>query len=271
LSYLNPYTHLEALTILAIISLLSIKFRFIDSGGVATSFIVGYLIYVFGGRIYFLTLITFYLVSVAFTKIRVRRVKEVENKEDGVRGWRNVVANGLTATVTAVASGLSTDQKILFAAYLGALSSAFADTLATEIGLLYPRMPRLITNMKIVKPGTPGAVTYLGYLGGLIGMTALTLISSTIDKRFTFYEAAIMIYSSGLIGMTLDSILGATVQAKYRCRICGKNTESSTHCGATAEKIKGVKYINTHTVNLIATIIGAIAATILVEALNVTK
>ena len=271
MSYLNPYTHLEALAILAIIFLLSIKFRFIDSGGVATSFIVGYLIYVFGGRIYFLALITFYLVSVAFTKIRVRRIKEVENKEDGVRGWRNVIANGLTATITAVASGLSTDQKIFFAAYLGALSSAFADTLATEIGLFYPRMPRLITNMKKVKPGTPGAVTCLGYLGGLIGMTTLTLISSTIDKRLTFYEAAIIIYSSGLVGMTVDSILGATVQAKYRCRICSKNTESPTHCGSSAEKIEGVKYINTHTVNLIATIIGAIIAIILVEVLNLTK
>jgi uncharacterized membrane protein len=98
LSYLNPYIHLEALTILAVIFLISMKFRFIDRGGVVTSFIVGYIIYVFGGRVYFLALLTFYLVSVAFTKIRVRRVKEVENKEDGVRGWRNVLANGLTAT-----------------------------------------------------------------------------------------------------------------------------------------------------------------------------
>ncbi|MCL7383587.1 MAG: DUF92 domain-containing protein [Thaumarchaeota archaeon] len=271
MSYLNPYIHLEALTILAIIFLISMKFRFIDRGGVVTSFIVGYIIYVFGGRVYFLALLTFYLVSVAFTKIRVRRVKEVENKEDGVRGWRNVLANGLTATATAVASGLSAEQKILFAAYLGALSSAFADTLATEIGLLYPRMPRLIINMKKVKPGTPGAVTYLGYMGGLIGMTTLTLISSTIDKRLTFYEAAIIIYSSGLVGMTIDSILGATVQAKYRCRVCSKNTESSTHCGSTAEIIEGVKYINTHTVNLIATIIGAIVATIILEVLNTIK
>jgi len=271
LSYLNSYIHLEALTILTIIFLLSIKFRFIDSRGVATSFIVGYLIYVFGGRVYFLALITFYLVSVAFTKIRVRIVKEVGNKEDGVRGWRNVIANGLTATITAVASGLSTDQKIFFAAYLGALSSAFADTLATEIGLLYPRMPRLITNMKKVKPGTPGAVTHLGYLGGLIGMTTLTFISSTIDKRLSFYEAAIIVYSSGLIGMTVDSILGATVQAKYRCRTCGKNTESSSHCGSNAEQIEGIKYINTHTVNLIATIIGAIIAITILNTLTTMK
>ena len=271
MSYLNPFTHIEALTILVIIFLLSIKFKFVDLEGLATSFIVGYLIYVFGGREYFLALITFYLISVVFTKIRVRRVKELENKEDGVRGWRNVVANGLTVTVAAVASGLSTDQKIFFAAYLGALSSAFADTLATEIGLLHPRMPRLITSMKRVKPGTPGAVTHLGYLGGLIGMTTLTLISSTIDKRLSFYETAIIVYSSGLIGMTVDSILGATVQAKYRCRVCGKNTESSIHCGSTAVQIEGVKYINTHTVNLISTIIGAIIAITILNTLNIIK
>lgn len=271
MSYLDPLTHLEIITILAIIFLLSIKFKFIDVRGAATSLVVGYLIYVFGGRTYFLALIAFYLVSVVFTKIRVRMVKEVENKETGVRGWRNVVANGFTATIAAVASGLSGEQKIFYAAYLGALSSAFADTLATEIGLLYPKMPRLITSMKRVEPGTPGAVSTLGYLGGLLGMTILALISSTVNKRLTLNEVLAVIYSSGLVGMTIDSILGATVQAKYRCRTCGKNTESSVHCGLRADQIKGVKYINTHTVNFVATIIGAIIASIVITFLTTTR
>lgn len=271
MSYLNPLLHLEAIAILAMIFLLSIRFKFIDLGGAATSSIVGYLIYVFGGRSYFLALIAFYLVSVVFTKVRVRRVQEVENKEDGVRGWRNVVANGFTATITAVLSGLSGEQKTFYTAYLGALSSAFADTLATEIGLLYPRMPRLITSMKKVKPGTPGAVTPLGYLGGLMGMTILVFVSSTMDKRLPLHEVLVIIYSSGLIGMTVDSILGATIQAKYRCRMCGKNTESSTHCGLIAEQLKGMRYIDTHTVNLIATIVGAVVASTMATVLTTMK
>jgi len=260
LGYLDVFTHLEALAILLLIFLISIVFKFVDFGGIIASFIVGYLIYVFGGREYFIALITFYLVSVILTKIRVKKVREVENKEDGVRGWRNVVANGFTATVAAVASGLSADHRVFFATYLGALSSAFADTLATEVGLMYPGMPRLITSMKKVKPGTPGAVTPLGYMGGLMGMTVLALVASIIDKRLSFYEVAAIVFLPGLVGMTIDSILGATIQAKYRCRICGKNTESSSHCGEKSEQIKGVRYINTHTVNLIATIIGGTIA-----------
>jgi len=271
LSYLDPLTHLEAITILAIIFLLSIKFKFVDVGGVTASFVVGYVIYVFGGRNYFLALIAFYLVSVVFTKIRVRKVREVENKESGIRGWRNVVANGITATIAAIASGLSGEEKIFYAAYLGALSSAFADTLATEIGLLYPKMPRLITSMRKVKPGTPGAVTTLGYLGGLIGMTILALISSTIDRKFTLHEVFAIIFSSGLVGMTVDSLLGATVQAKYRCRICGKKTESPIHCGLRAEQVEGIEYINTHTVNFVATVIGAVTASIVTTFLTTTR
>lgn len=267
MNYLNPFTHLEALTVLLLIFLISITFRFVDHRGLIASFVVGYIIYIFGGREYFIALITFYLISVILTKIRVKKVREVENKEDGVRGWRNVVANGFTATVTAVAAGLSANYKIFFATYLGALSSAFADTLATEVGLLYHGMPRLITNMKKVRPGTPGAVTTLGYLGGLMGMTILTLIASTIDKRLSFYEVAAVVYLSGLAGMTVDSILGATIQAKYRCRVCGKNTESSTHCEAESEKIEGVRYIDTHAVNLIATMVGGLIGYTLVNML----
>lgn len=246
------------------IFILSLRFRFVDIGGIITSSIVGYLIYVFGGREYFLALLTFYLISVVFTKIRVRRVKNLQNKEDGVRGWRNVIANGGVATVAAVMAGLSTHEELFFAVYLGAISSAFADTLATEIGLLYPKMPRLITNMKEVKPGTPGAVTPLGYLGGLAGLTILTLLTSLVQKRLPVNEVAVTVYSSGLVGMTIDSLLGASIQAKYRCTVCGKLTESPHHCGKSAEHLKGFKLIDTHTVNFIATLVGAtVALTIL--------
>lgn len=260
MTYLDISTHLEASIILLAIFIVSLRFRFVDLGGIVTSFIVGYLVYVFGGREYFLVLIIFFLVSVVLTKIRVRRVRNLQNKEDGVRGWRNVIANGCTATVAAVMAGLSNDEKVFFAAYLGAISSAFADTLGTEVGLLYPRMPRLITSMKKVNPGTPGGITPLGYLGGFAGLTILTIVISLVDRRLLIDELAAIIYPSGLVGMTMDSLLGAGIQAKYRCIVCGKLTESPIHCGQHAEHVEGFKLINTHTVNFIATVIGTITA-----------
>lgn len=260
MALLDPFRHLEALAILIPIFLISLRFRFIDMGGVAASFAVGYLVYVFGGREYFAVLLTFYLVSVSFTKLRVRTVKEAHNKENGVRSWKNVLANGCTATLAAVMAGISSDERTFFAIYLGAISSAFADTLATEIGLLYPGKPRLITSMREVRPGTPGGVTPLGYLGGVVGMIILALVVHLLDKRMVAGELVAIIFSSGLVGMTVDSILGASIQAKYRCRGCGKDVESPYHCGQPAEHLTGLKPVDTHVVNLLATVGGALTA-----------
>ncbi|MCF8885047.1 MAG: DUF92 domain-containing protein [Nitrososphaerota archaeon] len=271
MTYTDITLHIEAIIVLSIISVTSIKFKFVDKSGIISSLLVGYPIYVFGGREYFILLLTFFFISAIMTKIRMRKVKYVYNKEDGVRSWRNVVANGLVVTVTAIGAGLSNNGRTFFTAYLGALSTAFADTLGTEVGLLYKGKPRLIINMKKVNPGTPGAVTLLGYLGGVIGLTILTLLVTLTCNKIRFHAASLIIYCSGLVGMTIDSFLGALVQAKYRCGVCGKITESSFHCESKAEQIQGLKYINTHTVNLIATIIGGIIAVVLTDLFNLLE
>lgn len=255
---------MEAVTILTLISILSLKLQLMDWKGVVAALPVGYLIYVFGGRGYFTLLLIFYLFSSLATKLRVRRLKMTLNEESSVRSWRNVVSNGLAAALASTASGFTGGSPIYSAAFLGALATAFADTLATEIGLLYPGMPRLITSMKKVKPGTPGAVSPLGYLAALIALGTLSL-ASIPTRILPPHSLTTTIFIPGLIGITIDSLMGATIQAKYRCPKCGKEIESPTHCGTKAQKISGTKPVNTHTVNLISTITGALAAALLIK------
>ena len=261
---LNPIVHIEAATIVLILALLSLKLKLLDRGGILASIPIGYVIYVFGGVDYFILLLVFYLASGAATKLRVRRIGRDLFDKDSIRGWRNVVANGATAAIISLLNITGFNRDRITAAYLGAVGTAFADTLATEIGLLYPGEPRLITNMKKVLRGTPGAVSPYGYLGGIGAL--LILILSSMAMGATGLRLVVATMVSGVLGMTIDSVLGATIQSKYRCVICGKLTESRVHCGMAAEMVDGISLIDTHMVNLISIMLGALTAYLIASA-----
>lgn len=260
----DPTLQLEAVAILAVISLLSLKFRILDSKGVTASIIIGYLVIIFGGLNYFVILLVFFLVSAAVTRLRVKVVGESFVEKDWIRSWRNVLANGLAPTFAIILPiTLGEGSKIMAVGYLGAIGTAFADTLATEIGLLYEGKPRLITSFEKVEKGTPGAISPYGYLGGLLALILLSGLAPIAG--LTFSSAALIIIFSGLLGMTIDSVLGAGVQAKYRCQTCRKIVENGFHCGQPAEKISGIGWINTHVVNLVSTSLGAVLAIVLLQ------
>jgi len=260
LSFIKPLAQLEAIAILATIAIISLKFKLLDRDGVLASLPIGYIILTMASIQHFIILLTFFSVSGIATRIRVKRIGKALIEKDWIRSWRNVFANGFTPTLAVILAAIAPSQRSLFAisGYLGAIGTAFADTLATEIGLLYPKKPRLITNLKKVERGTPGAVSPYGYLGGALA----ALIICCLAYAFEFQSSVFLIitFASSIIGMTVDSVLGASIQARYRCTVCGKLTESSHHCGQPARKIAGIGVINTHTVNLLSTMIGALTA-----------
>jgi len=110
--------------------------------------------------------------------------------------------------------------------------------------------------MKPAPRGTPGAVSPYGYAASVLALTILAGMLALYGKA----SLILPLYIAGIVGVTMDSILGATVQARYRCTVCGKETESSVHCGKRAEKISGITLISTHTVNLLSTLTGATIA-----------
>ena len=253
----SPLIHLEAAIILAIIAALSLKLKFLDLKGVIASIVIGYVIIVLGGLNYFAILLAFFIISSMVTRLRVKAVGEQHIDKDWVRGWRNVLANGLAPMLAILIPRiLSCDERIMAAGYLGAVGTAFADTLATEIGLFYRGKPRLITSLEKVEKGTPGAVSPYGYLGCIIALIILGALAWILGAASP--KLALMLIPAGVIGTTIDSLLGAGIQGKYKCRECGRIVENPHHCGQQAQYLSGLTRINTHMVNLISTILGAL-------------
>src|SRR5450756_738248 len=95
------------------------------------------------------------------------------------RGYRNVFGNGLVALVCAIAFGI-TGNVLLIAAYVGAIATATGDTLASEIGQTYRKLPRLITDLKVVPTGADGGITTLGEVSALAGAGAIAIIAALL-------------------------------------------------------------------------------------------
>ncbi|MHA1711732.1 MAG: DUF92 domain-containing protein [Candidatus Freyarchaeota archaeon] len=274
------------------LGLASVKAKAVDVSGLLAGLVVGLAIWVFTSWTWFIMVMTFHIVAAVFTKYKYERKRKqgVAQEKGGARAWTNVFANGGVAAFLAVMEGLCLlaiplgNFDMFLAGFLGAVATGTADTLATEIGLLYPKDPRLIINpLKRVPPGTSGGVSPLGemaiLLSGLIigGVAALLYqlnlldavggINGLIIRVIDYLGIGVPVWTkllmisvmSGFIGSTVDSVIGATIQSLFKCNVCGKITEREEHCGQVTRQLKGYRVIDNNIVNLAATAVGALS------------
>jgi len=246
------------------------KAHILDEGGAISAFLIGFVTFVVpaDGWKWFLVLLVFLMVSSYWThyKYQAKRKKGFAQEKGGARGWPNVSANGVIAGLLALSVPFF-PRELVLAAFLGAVATANADTLATEIGLLNPSDPRLITNLrKIVPAGTSGGISIFGELATLFGALVIGIAAGLLGMTGNpGWPLSVIIGTTmiaGLVGCSVDSIIGATVQGIYRCSVCNKITENRRHCGSPSIPLRGRKVIDNNVVNLIATIFGAAFAVI---------
>jgi len=298
---LDPLNIVVAIVVLGLLAVLSYKKHIVTKSGLVAAFLLGLGIWLLASWAWFFLMLLFFLVTAQFThyKYQLKRSYGAAQDKGGARAWPNVLANGVLPLAFAVASfalvvllggdayghamvgvGLVAIPMpitgICFAAFLGALATATADTLATEIGLLNPTPPRLITNLRrVVPPGTSGGVSLAGELATLMGSLLIGGAAAILASPFWIPIAGSMLLPldpltsvlvavvGGFVGCTVDSLFGATIQGMWRCRVCGKLTEKRAHCGEPADYVRGNRFFDNHVVNLVSGLIGALVAALL--------
>ena len=204
------------------------------------------------------TLIAFFLSSTVLSEAGCRRrqasTEDVIEKGGERDAWQ-VIANGGPFAAAALASLFSPSPEwtVLGA---GAIAASNADTWATEIGTLSRRLPRSITTLRQVIPGTSGGVTLLGIVASIAGAAFIALVVLVGGWTASSACAALI---GGTFGSIVDSILGSTVQEKRWCHSCGRGTERAVHtCGAETASAGGVSWIRNDAVNFLSSIAGAL-------------
>lgn len=253
------------------IGLVAYRRRSLTRGGAAGAVATGTTIFGLGGWSWGLALIYFFVSSTLLSHFREKeKASTAADKfsKGSQRDIAQVAANGGLASLYAALASTTRSkplQQTLQAGFAGALATATADTWATEIGVLSPHKPRLLTTGQPVAPGTSGGVTPLGALASAAGACTLGL-SLWITQGFRKSLAALPFISliSGLIGSLCDSLLGATVQAMFFCPTCRRETERRVHaCGTPTQLARGLLLCNNDVVNFFATLAGSLTAIVL--------
>lgn len=249
--------------------------------GAVGAVIVGTAIFGFGGWVWGLVLITFFVLSTLLSHYKeADKEKLAEKFAKGLRrDLGQALANGGAGALIALVAWFKPGPAML-AAFVGALATVNADTWATELGVLSKKPPRLITTWKPVEVGTSGGVSALGTLATLVGALVIgmaALLFTGLDGLFGgsayalvgsealgLWEALWLPGAAtvgGLAGSVFDSILGATIQGIFFCPACAKETEKALHtCGTETRQVRGWRWLNNDMVNFISSVIGALVA-----------
>jgi uncharacterized protein (TIGR00297 family) len=202
----------------------------LDLWGTLAMVIMGIIIIFSAGISWLLLILIFLILSLVATR-QSKYYKQNLGIYEGKRTAKNVISNGVVAFIMAAFGGYYLP---LVGGFIGAIATATADTLASEIGIL--QRPRLITTMRKVDPGTDGAISVLGTLVGIIGAAIIGIAAfflGIISDPVLSLKIAVI---SGTVGCFMDSILGAVFERR--------------------------NFINNEHVNLLATITGALVGII---------
>jgi uncharacterized protein (TIGR00297 family) len=238
-----------------IIAFLAYRAHSLSRAGAYAAFFLGTIIFGLGGWEWGVLLLTFFITSSALShafKKNKRGLHEKYSKGDQ-RDAGQVFANGGIPAIFALLHFFQPDETWLWVAFASSLAAANADTWATEVGVLNPSQPRLITKLGMrVEKGTSGAISWTGTLASLAGAALIGLLASFTGLEPASASTVMIVTLAGFAAALFDSFLGATVQAMYFCPKDNKETEQHPihSCGTPTTRIRGWAWLNNDWVNV---------------------
>lgn len=182
--------------------------------GVAGGLLVGMTIATFGGLAGFAVLGFFFLLGSAATRLgyAAKARRGIAQERGGARGAVHALANcSVAAYLAFLAGSIPADGRAgLWLAFVASLATAACDTLGSEIGPLGSGQPFLITRLRQVPAGTPGAVSLLGTAAGAAGALLVGLVAALFHVIPLRWVTLVPV--AALFGTFLESFLGATLE-----------------------------------------------------------
>ena len=229
------YHSLPFILMLVAIVVASIATRKLTVGGALTGAVIAILIFLGFGYTCVSMLATFFILGTVATtwKKKEKTLIKVQYDQSVRRDAGQVFANGGIAGMAGALSYLFPSGASLCNLMMAAsLSSAMADTLSSELGMIYGRRFYNIISWKKDAKGLDGVISLEGTLIGVIGSAIIALIYTLglgWDKGFW------IIILAGTIGNLSDSAVGALLERKHLLTNNGVNFLNTFIAAAVAE------------------------------------
>ena len=237
-----------------IIAYLAYRAHSLNKSGAIAATITGSVIFGIGGWQWAILLLTIFITSSILSLAFKKRKQGLNEKysKGHERDAGQVFGNGGIATLFAALHFFFPESTLPWVGFATALAAVNADTWATELGVLNPHPPRIITNLKnIVEKGTSGGISFIGTLAALAGSALIGIFAAFLHPTPDSVSIFIIVTIAGLAGALFDSLLGATVQAMYFCPKDNKETEKHPlhTCGTPTTLIRGWSWLTNDWVN----------------------
>lgn len=188
----------------------------LDFSGIIAATLTGLTVSLLGHWTWLVVLFVFLLIGSVATKWRIdeKRALSLEEANEGLRGWRNVLANGGAVSIVAIYNYLSPGEEWIYFAAVSSISVALSDTLASEIGSLDIRT-RSITTLQSVPAGTNGGMSPTGTIAAFLGALTIAFVGvllSPNDLSISNNHLFILLTVIGWLGCQVDSLLGALLE-----------------------------------------------------------
>ena len=230
----------------------------VDLGGAAAGIMVGTVIFGFGGPLFWVVLMAFFISSTALSSAGSRRKEPLKkiHQKGSRRDAFQVLANGGVGAACALLYWLTANPgwAVGFAV---SFASSNADTWASEIGELSRRDPVSLLTFRRVPRGVSGGVSPLGtvmaaagavFIGVVFGLENLYLRAVPAE----LLEVAGFVALGGFAGALVDSVLGATVQAQYEGGGAVLTELKANEAGRPNRLVRGLAFVNNDVVNFLS-------------------
>lgn len=206
--------YIGLLIVLALAVWLSIRTKKLTNAGAFTGGLLAGLIYLGAGYGGIVLLGTFFLLGTLATSWQISEKQKnfMAEKNKGRRNAAQVIANGGVAGILGLLACFFPEKASIYQLMLAAsLAAATADTLSSELGMLYGRKFYNMLTLKKDHKGLDGVVSVEGTLFGIAGSTVIALLYTVF---FGWDIAVVWIIVAGTVGNIADSFLGATLERK---------------------------------------------------------
>lgn len=201
-----------AVAVNAVVAWLGYRAKSVSVSGMIAGAVIGSIIWAAAGPSAWTLLFAAFLVATLTSRVGIARKTRLGIAEErgGRRGAGNAFANTGIAAIAAAAAVTTPYSASALVAFAAALTAGGSDTVASEIGKAWGRRTFLISTLRPVPPGTPGALSLEGTAAGLAAAFALGALA--IAVRLVTPAALLPIVVGATVGAFAESALGATLE-----------------------------------------------------------